>query len=531
MTAAQARRGIDITAPSIHRNLSTPELIERALARGEGKLAANGTLVVSTGERTGRSPRDKYLEDTPEVHDHIAWGAVNQPMTSAGFDEASRIATEHFKGLDEAFVFDAMIGADPEYRLKARVHTELAWHSLFVKTLFIEPTPEDLASFDPDWVIINCCRRTLTEAESERIGVPHTGLLIAQSLTRKMVVVFGTEYAGEIKKGMFYAMNYDMIDADVCPMHCSSNVSKSDPDNVALFFGLSGTGKTTLSADPDRALIGDDEHGWSSRGVFNFEGGCYAKCIRLTAEGEPQIWDAIRFGSVLENVVMDDRRVPDYFDASITENTRVTYPVDFIPGAALPSVGGHPNNVIFLTADAFGVLPPVACLTREQAMYYFINGYTSKLAGTEAGVTEPVPNFSPCFGGPFMPRPAGVYAEALADRVAKHDAQVWLLNTGWTGGAYGTGERFMLKYTRAMVSAILDGTLAGAGYETEPFFGLRIPTSIPGGCVPADVLNPRNTWADKGAYEDKARDLAGRFRANDATFDMPDAVRAAGPRA
>ncbi len=530
MTSAPIHEAINLQDDRVRRNTSMPELIELALARGEGRLAANGTLVVGTGERTGRSPKDKYLEDTPEIHDHIAWGAVNQPMSSEGFDEAIRIALSHYGDLEEIFVFDAMIGADPEFRLNARVYNELAWHALFVKTLFIEPDAEALATFDPDWVILNCCRRRLTPEESARIGIPHTGLLIAQSLTRKMVVIFGSEYAGEIKKGMFYAMNYDMIDADVCPMHCSANVAKDDPDNVALFFGLSGTGKTTLSADPERALIGDDEHGWSRRGVFNFEGGCYAKCIRLTEEGEPQIWDAIRFGSVLENVVLDERRVPDYFDDSITENTRVTYPVEFIPGARIPSVGGHPSNVVFLTADAFGVLPPLAKLTREQAMYYFINGYTSKLAGTEAGVTEPVPNFSPCFGGPFMPRPASVYAEALAERVERHGAQVWLLNTGWTGGAHGTGHRFELRYTRAMVSAILDGTLRDASYETEPFFGLHIPTSIPGGDVPREVLNPRNTWGDASAYDAKARDLARRFRENDAKFEMPDAVRDAGPR-
>ena len=536
-TAPVHDRGLDISDRRVRRNLSTPRLIEIALERGEGKLAANGTLVVSTGERTGRSPKDKYLEDTPEVHDHIAWGAVNQPLSSKGFDEALRLANAYHENRDEVFAYDAMIGADPEYRLKARVFTELAWHSLFVKTLFIEPTPEELESFEPDWTIINCCRRKLTEQESTRIGIKHSGLLIAQSITRRIVLIFGTEYAGEIKKGMFYAMNYDMIDVDVCPMHCSSNVSKNDPKNVALFFGLSGTGKTTLSADPDRALIGDDEHGWSSRGVFNFEGGCYAKCIKLTEEGEPQIWNAIRFGSVLENVIMDeDSRVVDYFNSSITENTRVTYPVDFIPGAMIPSVGEHPNNVLFLTADAFGVLPPVSKLTPEQAMYYFINGYTSKLAGTEEGVTEPVPNFSPCFGGPFMPRPASVYAEALAQRVKSHHAQVWLLNTGWTGGPYGTGQRFKLAYTRAMVSSILNGTLAGTEFETEPFFGLQIPKSIPGadggagGGVPTDVLNPRNTWKDKNAYEQKARDLARRFRDNDKKYDMSDAVRNAGPR-
>ena len=344
------------------------------------------------------------------------------------------------------------------------------------------------------------------------------------------MVILGTEYAGEIKKSIFYAMNFDMPEAGVFPMHCSANVATDDPSNVALFFGLSGTGKTTLSADPDRALIGDDEHGWSDKGVFNFEGGCYAKCIKLSRETEPQIWDAIKFGSVLENVVInDDSREPDYDDGSITENTRVTYPVDFIPGAAIPSIGQHPRNVVFLTADAFGVMPPVSKLTPEQAMYYFINGYTSKLAGTEAGVTEPQPNFSACFGAPFMPRPPAEYAGMLAERIKKHDANVWLLNTGWTGGPYGVGSRFKLGYTRAMVSAILSGELAKAQYVEHEVLGLHMPTAVPG--VPQEVLHPRNTWKDGKAYDEKARDLARRFRENDKKYEMSDAVRGSGPKA
>ncbi len=532
MSIATASGMIGITDRRVLRNLSTPQLIEQALARGEGKLAANGTLVVSTGERTGRSPKDKYLEDTPEVHGNILWGSVNQPVTPAGFDVALDLARKHYASKDTIFVYDALIGADPSHRLRARVYTEQAWHALFTKTLFIEPTADELARFEPDWVIINCGKRKLTEAESQQIGIPHTGLFIGQSLTRRMVVIFGTEYAGEIKKSMFYAMNYDMVDQDVFPMHCSANVATDDDKNVALFFGLSGTGKTTLSADPNRDLIGDDEHGWSRSGVFNFEGGCYAKCIKLTQEGEPQIWDAIRFGSVLENVIMEESsRTVDYFNSKITENTRVTYPVQFIPHARIPSVGGHPTNVVFLTADAFGVIPPVSMLSPEQASYYFINGYTSKLAGTEAGVTEPTPNFSPCFGGPFMPRSPKVYGEMLADRIRKHGAKVWLLNTGWTGGPYGKGKRFDLKYTRAMVTAILNGSLAGAQFETDPVFGLRIPKSIPGSTVPAEVLRPRNTWADPQAYDTKAAELAKKFRDNDAKYEMAPAIRSAGPKA
>ena len=352
---------------------------------------------------------------------------------------------------------------------------------------------------------------------------------IVQSLEKKTVIILGSEYAGEIKKSLFYAMNYDMPDQGVFPMHCSCNVAKDDPTNVALFFGLSGTGKTTLSADPERALIGDDEHGWGPSGVFNFEGGCYAKCIGLTREKEPQIWDAIRFGSVLENMAfVEGTRIPDFEDVSTTENTRVTYPVDHIPGAVIPSVAAHPKNVIFLTADAYGVLPPVSKLTPEQAMYYFINGYTNKLAGTEAGVTEPQPNFSPCFGGPFMPRRPSAYATMLAERINKYKANVWLLNTGWTGGPYGVGHRFELKYTRQMVTDILSGTLAREQFEADPIFGLRIPQHCPG--VPAGVLQPETTWNNAEAYTTQARKLAALFRENDAKFEMPDDVRAAGPK-
>jgi phosphoenolpyruvate carboxykinase (ATP) len=338
-----------------------------------------------------------------------------------------------------------------------------------------------------------------------------------------------------MKKSLFYAMNYDMPEVGVFPMHCSANVDKQDDANVALFFGLSGTGKTTLSADPNRALIGDDEHGWSARGVFNFEGGCYAKCIKLSKETEPQIWDAIRFGSVLENTDVDPAtRIANFDSAKYTENTRVTYPVEFIPGARIPSVGNHPRNVIFLTADAFGVVPPVSRLTREQAIYYFINGYTSKLAGTEAGVTEPQPNFSPCFGGPFLPRTPQSYGRMLAERIDKHRADVWLVNTGWSGGPYGVGSRFKLAYTRAMITAILNGSLKNAKFTPDPVFGLPIPDSIPAApgsmSVPADVLNPKNTWKDKAAYDAKAKDLAKRFRENDAKFEMDAPVRAAGPK-
>ncbi len=528
-TAAALLSGLDLSSPRVRKNLSSPTLVEAALRRNEGRLASNGALVVRTGDRTGRSPSDNFLEDSPEIHDNIWWGKVNRPMTSAQFLELEKLAHDHMTARDEVFVFQGYVGADPKHRLAVTTVCDQAWHALFSQTLFIRPRPEDLEHFSPDWVVINCGTHKLTGAEQKRAGLS-SPVCIAQSLTRKTVIIFGTEYAGENKKSLFYAMNYDMPDDGVLPMHCSANVDRADPSNVALFFGLSGTGKTTLSADPERDLIGDDEHGWSPSGVFNFEGGCYAKCISLSQEGEPLIWSAIRFGSVLENCVIDpDTRVPDYDDGTITENTRATYPLEFIPNAVIPSVPGHPKNVIFLTADAFGVLPPVSRLSPEQAMYYFINGYTSKLAGTEAGVTEPIPNFSPCFGGPFLPRPPAVYAQMLAERIRKHGASVWLLNTGWSGGPYGVGSRFRLSYTRAMVHAILDGKLAKAKFTPDPVFGLPIPDAVPG--VPKEVLIPRDTWKDKAAYDAKAKDLAKRFRESDKAFEMPAPVRAAGPRA
>jgi phosphoenolpyruvate carboxykinase (ATP) len=531
MTAVQAFPGLDLRASKIHRNLCTARLIELALANGEGFLADNGTLAVRTGERTGRSPNDKYLEKTPEIDANIWWGKVNQPISSAGFDYLEELASDYMAKRESVFVFDGYVGADTNYRLASRTYAEQAWHALFAKTLFIEPTASELSTFEADWTIVNCGRRKLTADEAKKAGINPTGICIAQSLTRKRVLIFGTEYAGEMKKSLFYAMNYDMPDVGVFPMHCSANVDMKDDTNVALFFGLSGTGKTTLSADPNRALIGDDEHGWSTNGVFNFEGGCYAKCIKLSKETEPQIWDAIKFGSVLENTDVDpDTRTPNFDSAKYTENTRVTYPVEFIPGARIPSIGKHPRNVIFLTADAFGVLPPVSKLTREQAIYFFINGYTSKLAGTEAGVTEPQPNFSPCFGGPFLPRTPQSYGKMLAERIDRHHANVWLVNTGWSGGPYGTGSRFKLAYTRAMITAILNGSLKNAKFTADPVFGLPLPDSIPGGSVPNEVLNPRNTWQDKAAYDAKAKDLAKRFRENDAKFEMEEKVRAAGPK-
>ncbi|MCL4209369.1 MAG: phosphoenolpyruvate carboxykinase (ATP) [Phycisphaeraceae bacterium] len=523
---ATATASLDFGQATIHRNLCTARLIELSILRGEGILAANGTLAVDTGARTGRSPNDKYLEDTPGIHANINWGKVNQPISPENFARLEAMAVAYLSKKKDLFRFDGYAGADPKYRLKVSVITEKSWHSLFAKTLFINAEVNDLNGFEPDWTIINACDMDVPDPASYGLK---TKIGIIQSLEQRKVIIFGTQYAGEMKKSIFYAMNYDLPDMGVFPMHCSANVDKDDPANVAVFFGLSGTGKTTLSADPNRPIIGDDEHGWSDSGVFNIEGGCYAKCIKLREETEPQIWNAIKFGSVLENTVIDPvTRVPDYDSSAKTENTRVTYPVSFIPNAKIPSVGGHPKNVIFLTADAFGVLPPVSKLTREQAQYYFINGYTSKLAGTEAGVTEPQPNFSPCFGGPFLPRAPMVYAQMLAERIAEHNADVWLLNTGWTGGPYGVGERFKLKYTRAFVTAILNGSLRAATFTPDEIFGLPIPTDVPG--VPRDVLHPRHTWKDKQAYDAKAKQLASLFRKNDAQYEITPAVRAAGPR-
>jgi phosphoenolpyruvate carboxykinase (ATP) len=522
---------LDLNPARVHKDLSPAQLVELAIKRGEGQLASNGGLVATTGDRTGRSPKDKYLEDTAKVHDKIGWGGFNTPITPANFDIALNIAIDHLNAQKDLFSFEGFVGADPSHRLGARVITEQAWHNLFIRTLFIPVGSKAAgpnAKWKHDWTILNAGKRRLTAEEQAKLGVK-SPVLIIQSLERKLVVIIGSEYAGEMKKSLFYAMNYDMPEVGVFPMHCSCNVDKKDPTNVALFFGLSGTGKTTLSADPNRALIGDDEHGWSDTGVFNFEGGCYAKCIKLSKEGEPQIWNAIKFGSVLENVVIDPHtRIPDYDSAKLAENSRATYPIDFIDGAIIPSVAGHPKAVIFLTADAYGVMPPVSRLTREQAMYYFINGYTSKLAGTELGVTEPQPNFSACFGAPFLPRPAKVYAEMLAAKVAKHGASVWLLNTGWTGGPYGQGSRFKLAYTRAFVSAILNGSLNNAKFTPDPIFGLPLPDKVDG--VPSEVLHPRNTWKDGTAYDAQAKKLAKQFRDNDKKFEMPDAVRNAGPK-
>jgi phosphoenolpyruvate carboxykinase (ATP) len=509
--------------PQVHLNLQGAQLAETALLRGEGRLAANGALVAVTGARTGRSPRDKFLVDDPITHTPVDWGRVNQPLDPKRFEALLERVTHHMRERD-LFIQDLYCGADPAYRLPIRVIAEYAWHALFVRQLFVRPQPDELKTHVPEFTVIAAPE---FEAIPERDGT-RSGAFILTDFTRRIVLIGGTKYAGEMKKCIFGVMNFLLPTRDVLPMHCSANVGT---DGVtALFFGLSGTGKTTLSADPARRLIGDDEHGWSPAGVFNFEGGCYAKCVDLSEEKEPQIFHAIRFGSVLENVVLDPATSqPDYSDISLTENTRAAYPIDFIENAVIPGIGGHPRNIMFLAADAFGVLPPLARLTPEQAMYHFLSGYTAKLAGTEAGLgSEPVPEFSACFGSPFLPLAPRVYAEMLGKRLKEHQANCWLVNTGWSGGKFGVGKRMSLKHTRALVNAALDGQLNQVDFVTEPTFGLQIPVSCPG--IPSEILNPRNMWPDQAAYDRQAADLAARFESNFRQFDAPEEVRAVGPR-
>jgi phosphoenolpyruvate carboxykinase (ATP) len=504
--------------------MSVARLVETALLRGEAQLAANGALMAVTGARTGRSPKDKFIVDDATTHELVHWGKVNKAISPEQFGALLERVVEHLKDRD-LFAQDLYSGADPEYQLPIRVISEYAWHSLFVHQLFVRPTAAQLATHVPEFTVVAAPE---FEAVPERDGT-NSGAFILVDYTRKIVLIGGTKYAGEMKKSIFSVMNFIVPQRDVLPMHCSANVGADG--TTALFFGLSGTGKTTLSADPSRQLIGDDEHGWSPAGVFNFEGGCYAKCIDLTEEHEPQIYRAIRFGSVLENVILDpETREPDFFDSKLTENSRAAYPVNFIDNAVIPGVGSHPRNVMFLAADAFGVLPPISRLTPEQAMYHFLSGYTAKLAGTEAGMgKDPAPEFSTCFGAPFLPLAPHVYAEMLGKRLKQHNADCWLVNTGWSGGKFGVGKRMALKITRALVNAALGGLLEKVEFTTEPAFGLHIPVSCPE--VPSEILNPRNSWADQEAYDSTAAELAGRFEANFAKFDASDEIRAAGPKA
>jgi len=491
----------------VYWNLTTSQLYEQIIKRSEGTLAHLGPLVVRTGHHTGRSANDKFVVEEDETSKNIWWGKVNRPISEAQFDNIHKRMMLQLQTQD-VFVQDCFAGADKEYRLPVRVITQHAWHSLFARNMFIQASQEELVDHVPEFTVINAPRFHAVPA----IDGTNSETFIIVNFKKRMVLIGGTSYAGEIKKSIFSVMNYLMPFRDVLPMHCSANIGEDG--ETALFFGLSGTGKTTLSADQSRVLIGDDEHGWSHQGVFNFEGGCYAKLINLSAEAEPEIYQTTRrFGSILENVAMDaaTRRV-DLFDNTFTENTRGSYPISHIPNATRDGVGGLPKNVIFLSADAFGVLPPVSKLTTAQAMYHFLSGYTAKVAGTERGVTEPSPNFSACYGAPFMPLHPQRYAELLGERLEKYNVNVWLINTGWTGGAYGIGKRMAIAHTRAMVNAVLDGRLQDVPTVQEPFFGLHVPTECPD--VPQDVLNPRNTWEDKNAYDAQARKLAGMFVEN-----------------
>ena len=513
---------LGITNPkAVYRNLPVSTLTEKASIRGEGTLSNTGALVVKTGKYTGRSANDKFIVDTPAVHDEIAWGKVNRPIEKAKYDAIYNKVVAYLQNR-EIFVFDGFAGADPKYTKSFRIVNELASQNLFIHQLLRRPTKEDLENFTPDFTIIAAPGfKCIPEIDGTR-----SEAAILVNYEEKMVVICGTQYAGEIKKSVFSVMNYILPKMGVFPMHCSANIG---PDgDSAVFFGLSGTGKTTLSADPNRKLIGDDEHGWADDSVFNFEGGCYAKCINLSAEKEPDIYNAIKFGALVENVVMDpDTREFDFDDASLAENSRVGYPVEYIANSELSGKSTSvPKTVIFLTADAYGVLPPISKLDKNQAMYYFVSGFTSKLAGTEIGITSPVPTFSTCFGEPFLPLDPSVYANMLAEKVEKSGANVYLVNTGWNG----TGKRMKLSYTRAMVTAALNGDIEKSEFVTDPTFGVKVPTSIPG--VPSELLIPANTWEDKAAYEAKAKELAKSFVENFKKYThMSAEVVAAGPKA
>jgi phosphoenolpyruvate carboxykinase (ATP) len=512
----------------VHYNLAAPELYEAALARGEAKLTADGALVAYTGQHTGRSAKDKFIVRDAATDGEVWWDS-NKAMSPAHFEALHRDFLEHAKGRD-LFVQDLVGGADAAHSLPARIATEFAWHSLFIRNLLIRPAREALESFAPKMTVIDL---PSFRADPARHGC-RTETVIAIDFSRMLVLIGGTAYAGEMKKSVFTALNYLLPGKGVMPMHCSANVG---PDgDAAVFFGLSGTGKTTLSADSSRTLIGDDEHGWGPDGVFNFEGGCYAKTIRLSAEAEPEIFATTkRFGTVLENVVLDQDRQPDFDDGSLTENTRCAYPLHFIPNASESGRAGHPKSVIMLTADAFGVMPPIARLTPAQAMYHFLSGYTAKVAGTERGVTEPEATFSTCFGAPFMPRHPSEYGNLLRELIASHGATCWLVNTGWAGGAYGTGRRMPIRATRALLSAALDGSLADAQFRTDPNFGFEVPVAAPGvegAVLDARLLDPRSTWSDKAGYDAQARRLVGMFIDNFARFErhVDAAVRGAAPR-
>ena len=519
---------------TVHENLPPARLVETSIRRREGMISGSGALVARTGKRTGRSPKDRFIVENDVTRDRVAWGSTNKPFSSEAFGELLAKAGAYLENLEEVWAIDAYAGADPRYRLNVQVVAEYAWQALFAQQLFRRPSREELEDFEPEWTVISV-PGFLTEPEEDGT---ESETFVGLDFGRKVILVCGTAYAGEIKKSIFTVLNFVLpTEHDVFPMHCSANVGEDD--DVALFFGLSGTGKTTLSADPGRRLIGDDEHGWSegeASGVFNFEGGCYAKTIDLSKEKEPQIYDAIRFGAVLENVAVDRRtREADYSDASLTENTRAAYPLEHIQGAVPDGMGGHPSAVLFLTADAFGVLPPISALTPEQAAYYFLSGYTAKLAGTEAEMESEVEaTFSTCFGSPFLPLSATTYSRMLSERLREHHTRCYLINTGWIGGPYGrgpgAGERVDIAATREMVRAVISGRLDDAETYEDPFFGLNVPKRVPG--VPTEILDPRETWTDEEAYEEQARKLTGLFEENFRKFEaeVSEEVLKAGPR-
>jgi phosphoenolpyruvate carboxykinase (ATP) len=513
------------TEQRVYRNLTPSQLYEHAQRRGEGVVTSGGPFAAVTSPHTGRSPNDKFLVQEPESSDQIWWGKVNQPISPERFERLRADVEAHLAG-QEIFVRDVYAGADPTYRLPIRFQTPNAWHALFVYNMFLRPADGELSRFAPGFQVLHAPE---FQADPEVHGTK-SGTFIVVSLSQKTILIGGTRYAGELKKSIFSVLNYLLPQQGVLSMHCSANVGKAG--DCALFFGLSGTGKTTLSADPERRLIGDDEHGWSDEGIFNFEGGCYAKVIRLSREGEPEIYATTEmFGTVLENVdVNPDTGAVDLDSQRITENTRASYPIHYIPNHVPEGTAGHPKHVIFLTCDAFGIMPPIAKLTPAQAMYHFLSGYTAKVAGTERGVTEPKETFSACFGAPFLPLRPTVYAEMLGERIARHDVQCWLVNTGWTGGAYGVGQRMKLSHTRAMIRAALAGKLDGVPTRKDPVFGLDVPQHVPE--VPDRILDPRSTWNDPAAYDAQAARLAGLFRKNFEQFatSVPSAVRESGPK-
>jgi phosphoenolpyruvate carboxykinase (ATP) len=507
-------------------NLTPAELVEDIIVLGQGVVTDSGAVAIETGEFTGRSPQDRFIVCDNITEDAVWWGDINKKFTPEKFDALYDRMKAYLTNKD-LYVKDSYACADDEYRLNIRLVAEMPWASMFAYNMFLRPTDEEIENFEPDWHIV-CAPEFMAEPDIDGTRQHNFAIL---NFTKKMIIIGGTGYTGEIKKGIFSALNFILPhQKNVLSMHCSANVGKDG--DTAVFFGLSGTGKTTLSSDENRRLIGDDEHGWSDNGVFNFEGGCYAKTIDLSAEKEPQIYNAIKFGAILENIgFKEGTRTPDYFDTHITQNTRVSYPIYHIDNIMVPSKGGMPKNIFFLTADAFGVLPPISKLSAGQAMYHFISGYTAKVAGTEEGITEPVTAFSACFGAPFLPLHPTKYAEMLGERMEKHNVKVWLINTGWSGGEYGTGERIKLKFTRAMITAALEGKLDHVDYTTHEIFGLAMPNECEG--VPTEILNPKNTWEDKSAYDVKANRLANEFVKNFAQFESAanEEIMAAAPKA